>query len=245
MPRKIIVLDPGHGGQDPGAVGNGLLEKDLTLQMGKKIAQRLSIYDITVRLTRENDTFLSLNQRADFANNLKADYFLSIHVNAGGGTGFESFIYNGGVSYTTISLRSVLHNTLMSFLRNYNVIDRGKKSANFAVIRETNMPAALIENLFIDSEKDAALLKNTEFITDLCENIAHGLVKGLNLTQIIPTPTPPPIPKPTQSPTIWDPQGEIQQLIDAGVLANNHPADKPITWGEFATVMNRVLKIVK
>ncbi|MEG6521494.1 N-acetylmuramoyl-L-alanine amidase family protein [Desulfotomaculum sp. 1211_IL3151] len=236
MPRKILVLDPGHGGQDPGAVGNGLLEKEITLELGKKVAQRLANYDVTVRLTRENDTYISLTQRTAFANNLKADYFLSIHVNAGGGTGFESFIYNGGVSSATINIRSEIHDTLVSFLQNHNVVDRGKKKANFAVIRETIMPAALIENLFIDSIKDTALLKNIDFMNDLSDAITLGLVKGLNLVQVTPT-------KPPQPPTIWDPQGEVQQLIDAGILANHHPADKPVTWGEFAAVINRIIKM--
>lgn len=238
MPRKILVLDPGHGGQDPGAVGNGLLEKDITLELARKIAQRLANYDVTVKLTRENDTFISLAQRAAFANEINSDYFLSIHINAGGGTGFESFIYNGSVSTATINIRSEIHNTLLSFLQRYNIVDRGKKKANFAVIRETNMPAALIENLFIDSVKDAALLKNIDFINDLSDAITLGLVKGLNLTQIAPTP------EPTHPPVIWDPQGEIQQLIDASILANQHPANKPVTWGEFAAVINRVLKRV-
>lgn len=144
MSRKILVLDPGHGGQDPGAVGNGLLEKEINLELAKKVTQRLASYDVTVRLTRENDAFISLTQRAAFANEINADYFLSIHCNAGGGTGFESFIYNGGVSSATINIRSVIHDTLINSLASYQVVDRGKKKANFAVVRETKMPAVLI-----------------------------------------------------------------------------------------------------
>ncbi|ABO50791.1 N-acetylmuramoyl-L-alanine amidase [Desulforamulus reducens MI-1] len=250
MTRKIICLDPGHGGQDPGALGNGLQEKDITLEIAKKIIQRLAAYDVTVKSTRDSDTFVSLSQRAAYANNVNADYFVSIHINAGGGTGFESFIYNGEVSSTTIKTRQVLHDTIMADMQKYYMIDRGKKAANFAVIRETNMPAILTENLFIDNPKDASLLKNTDFINDLSTAITHGLVKGLNLTPltIIPNPTPAPLPtKPpvTPQPPVWNPQAEIQQLIDTGLLANNHPADEHITWGEFATVINRLLYIIK
>ena len=263
MATKLIVLDPGHGGRDPGAVGNGLQEKEINLMVARKVAKRLGSYNVNVQLTRDDDTYLSLDARANFANNLRADYFLSIHVNAGGGTGFESFIYNGPVGANTVSYRAVLHNKMMEFMRDYGIVDRGKKAANFAVIRETNMSAALVENLFIDTAKDAAFLKDTEFIDGLCDAITAGLVEALRLTTDSPIPKPtsaptpaptpaptqPPQPKPTPTPEptdppVWNPQQEIQNLIDAGVLANNHPADAPVTWGEFATVVNRLLKLI-
>lgn len=246
MATKLIVLDPGHGGRDPGAVGNGLVEKEITLMIARKVAKRLGSYNVNVKLTRDDDTYLSLDARANFANNLRADYFLSIHVNAGGGTGFESFIYNGPVGSSTVALRSTLHNTIVDFMKDYGIVDRGKKTANFAVIRETNMSAALIENLFIDTAKDAAFLKDTEFIDGLCDAITAGLVKALGLSAkstTPPTPTPTPTPEP-ENPSTGNPQQEIQSLIDSGLLSNKHSADTPITWGEFATVINRILKLI-
>ncbi len=238
MAKKIIVLDPGHGGKDPGAVGNDLLEKEITLMVARKVAKRLGNYDVTVRLTRDDDTFLSLDTRATFANNLRADYFLSIHVNAGGGTGFESFIYNGPVNSVTGNLRTALHQTITTFVKSYGIVDRGEKKANFAVLRQTNMPACLIEILFIDTAKDAAFLKDDEFMRGMSDAITAGLVRILNLAAV----TPEPQPEPTQPSTpVWNPQGEIQKLIDAGVIFNNHPVDAPVTWGEFAAVINRLL----
>ncbi|MCL5289814.1 MAG: N-acetylmuramoyl-L-alanine amidase family protein [Bacillota bacterium] len=246
MEKKLVVIDPGHGGRDPGAIGNGLLEKEITLMLARKIAKRLGFYDVEVRLTRDDDTYLSLDARAFFANNLKADYFLSLHVNAGRGTGFESFIYNGPVGANTSSLRSIIHNNIAAFLKDYGVADRGKKAANFAVLRETNMPAALLENLFIDTAKDASLLKDDKFIRGLCDAITKGLAESLRLTSLPkPTPTPAPTPPPTAVPPVWDPQKEIQKLKESGLLANDHPADAPVTWGEFATVINRLVNRIK
>ena len=90
-----IFIDPGHGGTDPGAVGNGLQEKNLTLSIATQIRDMLvSEYEnVEVRMSRTGDTTLSLTERTNMANSWGADYFLSVHINAGGGTGFESFIH--------------------------------------------------------------------------------------------------------------------------------------------------------
>ncbi|WP_003545574.1 N-acetylmuramoyl-L-alanine amidase family protein [Desulfotomaculum nigrificans] len=251
MPNKLVVLDPGHGGRDSGATGNGLLEKNITLDIAKRVAARLAAYNVNVRLTRDNDTYISLSARANFANHLGADYFLSIHINAGGGTGFESYIYNGPVSPETSRFRSIIHRNIMNFLDDYGVVNRGEKTANFAVLRETGMPAVLIENLFIDTAKDAALLKDPEFINGLSEAITGGIVWALNLTakptKPAPTPTPQPTPAPTGPPekvSSWDPQGEVAKLKEAGFIVDDHPADAPVTWGEFAAVMNRLINVL-
>ncbi|CCO09302.1 N-acetylmuramoyl-L-alanine amidase family protein [Desulforamulus hydrothermalis] len=243
MAKKLVVLDPGHGGKDPGAVGNSLLEKEITLMLARRVAKRLGFYDVAVKLTRDDDTYLSLEARAQIANNLKADYFLSIHVNAGGGTGFESYIYNGPVSTLSVSYRSIIHSRIATFLKNYGVTDRGEKTANFQVLRQTTMPAALIENLFIDSAKDAALLKDEEFVKGLCDSITAGIVQALKLSPLPAEPAPGPQPTASPSPT-WDPQQEVEKLKQAGLLANDHPASAAVTWGELATVLNRLLKLI-
>ncbi|UTE77642.1 N-acetylmuramoyl-L-alanine amidase [Rossellomorea sp. KS-H15a] len=178
----IIVLDPGHGGTDPGASGNGLQEKNLTLTIGLKVKQLLEAkYVVDVRLTRETDVFVGLSERADYANALGASYFVSLHHNAGGGTGFESYIYPGTSSSETGRRQDVMHGEIINFLSGYGVRDRGQKEANFAVLRETAMPAILLENLFIDTVNDANLLKNSNFITGLSNAIATGIGKALKL----------------------------------------------------------------
>jgi N-acetylmuramoyl-L-alanine amidase len=169
-----LVIDPGHGGHDPGTVANGLKEKDLTLTIAKHIGRMLAEYEgVEVHYTRTDDRFLELSERAAIANKLKADYFISIHINAGGGTGFESYIYNGNVNAKTIAYQNVIHAEIMRAIG--GVKDRGKKRANYAVLRETNMPAILTENLFIDNANDAAKLKSDQFL----QQIAYGHVIGL------------------------------------------------------------------
>lgn len=172
----LIILDAGHGGNDPGANGNGLIEKNLTLDLTLRVAQLLRCdpgFDI--RLTREDDTFIELSERADIANRAGADYFVSLHHNAGGGSGFESYVYPGTSESDTGQKRHVVHSTIMAFLSSYGVSDRGEKEANFAVLRETQMSAVLLENLFLDSSKDTDLLKKPEFLQGLSEAIADGI----------------------------------------------------------------------
>ncbi|UYL93790.1 N-acetylmuramoyl-L-alanine amidase [Geobacillus phage vB_GthS_NIIg9.7] len=175
-----IVLDAGHGGKDGGAVGNGLKEKDLTLKIVKHIGRLLSEYEgVEVHYTRTDDRFLELSERAAIANKLKADYFISVHINAGGGTGFESYIYNGSVSAKTIAYQNVVHGEIMKAIG--NVKDRGKKRANYAVLRSTNMPAILTENLFIDNKTDAAKLKSEQFLLQVAYGHVQGIVKAFGL----------------------------------------------------------------
>lgn len=175
-----IMLDAGHGGKDPGAVGNGLQEKDLTLKIALKIRDMLVGYEgVRVNLTRTQDVTLSLKQRTDAANAWGADYLMSIHINAGGGTGFETFIYPG-TSGATVANQNVIHGKIMEQL---DVRDRGKKAGNLHMVRESRMPAILTENLFIDNKSDAAKLKDDSFLDKIALGHVNGLVAALGLKQ--------------------------------------------------------------
>ena len=179
---KTLVLDPGHGDSDPGAVGNGLREKDLTLDICKRVKKHLesNYTGIKIHMTRTTDKYLSLSQRAQFANSKKADLFVSVHINAGGGTGYEDFIYNKlSNSSITAKMRDTFHKEVVkeqSFWRN-----RGKKKANFAVLRETKMAAILTENGFIDNKNDADKLKKASYLDKIAKGHAEGIAKALNL----------------------------------------------------------------
>ncbi len=174
-----IYIDAGHGGTDPGASGNGLREKDLTLKISKKIADILTEYEVDVKLSRTTDKALSLKQRTDDANKWGADYLLSVHINAGGGTGYEDFIYNGNVSNNTVKYRDTIHAEIVKQLG--NVRNRGKKKANFHMVRQSKMPAMLSENLFIDTKADADLLKKDSYLDKIALGHANGLIKAFNL----------------------------------------------------------------
>ncbi|WP_199613877.1 N-acetylmuramoyl-L-alanine amidase [Paenibacillus alkalitolerans] len=187
----IVVLDPGHGGNDPGAQSNGIIEKDLALNIGLKVRDwLLNCYDADVRMTRETDTFVSLSDRASFANQLNADYFVSLHHNAGGGEGFESFVYSGTRSGKSGQMQDFVHAEVMAYLGPLGVKDRGKKEANFAVLRETKMSAILLENLFVDNVMDATLLKDSELIKELARAIARGIGNAMGLVELYPPGTP-------------------------------------------------------
>lgn len=188
-----IWLDAGHGGKDSGAVGNGLLEKNLTLAICDKIASKLFNYDnVQLQYTRRQDSTVSLQQRVNWANTWGADFFLSIHINAGGGTGFESFHYVGlpGTA-KAVQLQSVLHDEI---LKSCPQVNRGKKRADFYVLRETSMAAVLTENGFIDNSMDALKLKQEDFLDKLAAGHVNGLVKFYNLQ---PKAAAPAIEKPT------------------------------------------------
>lgn len=182
---KSVMLDPGHGGSDSGATDEGYKEKDLTLKFSLMVRNYLqknySKEILTSWMTRDKDTTVSLNDRCNMANNKKVDLFVSIHINAGGGTGYESYIYSGSVPSSTVTKQNTIHSSIINRISSYNVKDRGKKRADFAVLRQTNMDAILLENLFIDTEQDLDLLIDSSFVADLVLGIGEGIAKALLL----------------------------------------------------------------
>ncbi|MED1741946.1 N-acetylmuramoyl-L-alanine amidase [Bacillus swezeyi] len=176
-----IFIDPGHGGTDPGASGNGLQEKHLTLQIALALRNILldEYQNVSVQLSRTSDQTVSLTQRTNAANSWGADFYLSIHVNAGGGTGYEDYIYSG-VGAPTSTYRNVIHEEILKVV---DFRDRGKKTANFHVLRETVMPALLTENGFVDNTSDANKLKSSTFIQSIVRGHANGIARALNLSK--------------------------------------------------------------
>lgn len=184
-----IFIDPGHGGNDPGARGNGLEEKQITLIIGQLIRDYLleNYQDVSVRMSRNTDKTVSLTARTNNANNWGADLYLSVHINAGGGHGFESFIFNGQFKNKsrTEQIRSVIHDLLTSDM---SWRDRGKKEANFHVLRETRMPAVLTESGFIDHRADASNMRNNHWLESIASSHAQGIARAFNLKKKIKQP---------------------------------------------------------
>lgn len=183
---KTICISNGHGGIndagifDPGAIGEGLIESDLTDDIGGRVVQKLSAYDCSVLLVPRTD---SLAARAAYANKMGADLYLSIHVNGGGGTGFESYIWSFDHLDSTMAdeYQAIIHGAIMGYLAPLGVANRGMKARNFDELRLTNMPAVLLENLFIDNTWDAAKLRDPAFRAGLANEIAWGCVRALDL----------------------------------------------------------------
>ena len=174
-----IFIDPGHGGKDPGAVANGIQEKDITLQISSRIRDiLLSEYeDVSVLMSRTEDQTVGLDSRTNAANNWGADYYVSVHINSGGGSGFESFVYPG-VSRQTRAFQESVHQNITAQI---SFADRGMKQADFHVLRESQMDAILTENGFIDNAADAAMLKDPDVIDQLARGHALGIVVAFQL----------------------------------------------------------------
>jgi N-acetylmuramoyl-L-alanine amidase len=177
-----LYLDPGHGGKDPGALANGLMEKHVVLKLGKRIRDILAneYEGVAVKMSRSDDTFPSLSSRTDEANSWGANIFLSLHVNAGGGEGFESFSHTNALQ-KTIDIQDAIHIEIMKQIRGDRIVDRGQKRKNYHVLRETKMSSVLTENLFIDSKTDADKLKRETFLEALARGHVNGLEKAFDL----------------------------------------------------------------
>ncbi|MBM7583867.1 cell division septation protein DedD [Bacillus pakistanensis] len=178
-----ILIDPGHGGSDPGAQYKGFNEKDFNLDISLKLRNYLlQNYQVNVIMSRTTNETVSLEARTNLANSRNVDFFLSIHHNAGGGTGFESYIYNGNISNQTVQYQNTIHDNIISRISSkYGVANRGKKRANFHVLRESSMPALLLEVLFIDNDNDLRLMRNSQFVNDVVISTGEGVAKALKL----------------------------------------------------------------
>ena len=154
-----IAVDPGHGGDDPGAVGpSGYTEAECALDIGLRLRDLLEAGGAEVVMTRTTDVTVSLSERVNIANNAGADIFVSIHNNAFDGTaqGIETFYYEGLPPDSDAAELS--HNLQDELIDEIDSPDRGVKTANFYVLRETWMPASLTENMFIDNPEEEAKL---------------------------------------------------------------------------------------
>lgn len=174
LQNRIIALDPGHGGSDPGAVANGLREKDINLGIAKELEKMLLDKSAKPFLTRTNDTFIELSQRAKMANDRNADIFISIHANAAtpAANGVETY-WND--TYSAAESRALAQHINRHLKNELGMNDRGVKEARFAVIRQSRMPSVLVEVGFITNSGDAAKMKKPDFN----EKAARAILKGI------------------------------------------------------------------
>ena len=186
MMKLKICIDPGHGGRDPGAVGQGgLKEKDVVLKIALKLGRLLTKQNIDVDFTRTTDIALGntldddLNLRSNIANKIKADYFISIHCNSSsnpGARGIETYALAPGGHAEKLA-RAVQRRLVIETGRE----DRGVKFANYAVLRKTNMPAILIEVCFISNFEEEIRLKDDAFLDRVANAIAGGVFDFLGI----------------------------------------------------------------
>lgn len=172
--KTIVVIDPGHGGKDPGAVAGGVHEKDVILPISLRVAQILEQNGVKVMLTRDSDYFVGLQGRVDIAERANADLFVSIHANSlptrPDVSGLETYYFDSGYN-----LAVTIHNTM---LRNVpNLRDRRVRKARFYVLRKSSMPSVLVETGFMTGQQDAPRLKTAAYQNQLAEAIAQGVLQ--------------------------------------------------------------------
>jgi len=175
-----LCFDYGHGGTDPGAVFNGRKEADDVLSLGLEIAAVLRRHGVVVDETRTADVSLSLKARCDFENKGSFDYFISFHRNAfkpEASAGVETYTYlNPGAKSKGLAEK------IQSSLVGVGFVNRGVKTANFQVLRETRAPAVLIEIGFIDNSQDNALFDTQR--DEIVKAVAGAILSQLGLAYI-------------------------------------------------------------
>ncbi len=161
-----IFLNPGHGGNDSGAIGHGLIERDVALL----IARRVEHYLLAVGYETLLFQFDGLQTICDKANSWGADLFVSIHCNAANGSakGAETYYFTDSRAG-----RKLANHIQRQLINSLPLVDRGIKTANFVVLTNTIMPAVLVETAFIDNAHDAALLRDKQ--DDFARAIARGV----------------------------------------------------------------------
>lgn len=206
-----VWLDAGHGGNDPGALGNGLKEKDITLAVTLKIGKELERHGVKVGYTRKNDKTINLNSRGPLANKYGADVFVSIHANAhnSNAQGVETYSFPNSKNGARLA-KFIQDEVLKAKLYTKN---RGTKTANFAVLRQSRMPSALIETAFITNKEDAKLLKTRQ--NEFAEAIAKGILDYLRIRYI-----------PEKNPTAPKQNSKGLYKVQVGAFSNKSNADK-------------------
>ena len=239
------MTDPGHGGFDPGACGNGLRECDLTWRFGTKFTAIMERCGVIMYYTREqnktatNNKNAELGYRCQLANQKCVSFYISFHNNAGGGTGFESYRYMGNDS-ETVSLQQLVHRNVATVFTSNSMLDRGMKTADFAVLRGTNMPAILLELGFIDNARDAKYINNDSFQNKVAEAVACGVCEWLGIPYIVEA-----SPAPANDYIGHWAEKDIQRVMKAGIMVGdgmgNFNPDHPLTRGQFAKVLTSLM----
>jgi N-acetylmuramoyl-L-alanine amidase len=213
-PVRHIMIDPGHGGEDPGARNTGLklTEKHLTLDLARRLESQLEARGLKVSLTRDKDRFIPLAKRSEMANASGADLFLSLHFNASEKkdvAGIETFAFTP--PYQPSTSRAALHssdrqrypgnahdawNTLLGYYIQRSLMDelpapdRGLKRARFIVLRDLEMPGLLIEGGFVSHAREGRNVGSAGYRDRIIEGIVSGLDVYLQTVQRLSKSTP-------------------------------------------------------
>jgi N-acetylmuramoyl-L-alanine amidase len=177
--KPLVLLDPGHGGKDSGAIGlDGLREVDVILPIALRVAAILEKQGIAVKMTRNSDYFVGLEERVTMARDVGATLFVSIHANSIDNrpdvNGLETYHYNIGQS-----LADTVHKVVLEYINKngFYLNDRRVRSARFLVLRKSTIPAILVETGYLTSEAESARLRRDDYQKAMAEAIAKGIIQ--------------------------------------------------------------------
>jgi N-acetylmuramoyl-L-alanine amidase len=175
--RGVVIIDPGHGGPDPGAIGvGGIQEKEIVLDISRQVTAILAQNGIQAIMTRDSDIDLDLAPRVSMAERARASVFVSIHANAislsrPDVNGLETYYYSSGADLARLIHQNVLGNA--------SIADRSIRKGRFYVLRNTSMPSVLVETGFVTGATDAANFNNPAHRRQIAEGIARGIIQYL------------------------------------------------------------------
>lgn len=177
---RTIVIDPGHGGIKPGAVKNGIKEKDINLQISLKARKVLEDLGYNVEMTRYDDSHIGIYERVDFANNSNADLFVSFHANSNGSTDIKGVqvLYCPAFKGDKDGVEQYpLAKSIMDFYtKGTGAADRGIiQRPDLPVVRQTKMPAVLIEVGFMTNEEELSLIRDDKYQNKIVDSVAKGI----------------------------------------------------------------------
>ena len=175
---RIIILDPGHGGKDPGAVNSGETEKAIVLKVSNLVKQKLEKSGAIVKMTRTGDTYPTLPERVKFTNDHYGEIYVSVHVNSATSSsakGTETFynVSTGDQSDEDKKLATYINSEIV---KNADMKNRGVKTANYYVIKNMMIPSVLVELGFISNSDDRAKLINDKYVEIFADSIYQGII---------------------------------------------------------------------
>ncbi|MGE7020660.1 N-acetylmuramoyl-L-alanine amidase [Solibacillus cecembensis] len=176
---RVIIIDPGHGGKDPGTIGGQAVEKTIVFKVSQLVKQKLEADGASVLMTRQGDTYPSLDDRHKFATDKYGEMFVSIHANSATNTsakGTETYysVTSNENEKEDLVLATNINNEIV---KNVGMSNRGVKRADFVVIKNLKIPAVLVELGFVSNAEDRAKLLSDEHIEAYAQSIYNGIVE--------------------------------------------------------------------
>jgi N-acetylmuramoyl-L-alanine amidase len=194
----VVVVDPGHGGQDSGAMCGGMMEKDLTLDVGQRLDHRLQESGISTIMTRDSDNYISLAERTAMTNRLRDCVFVSIHFNEGNkpvSTGIETyyaeqqtsrapllaswfpFLQAPSVEPANLQSQSLAGFIQEALVARTHAVNRGTKTQQFYVLANVHHPAVLVEGGFISNKDELGKLGSPDYREEIATAITDGILR--------------------------------------------------------------------